>query len=58
MGFVVVGLEVFLVVGLVDDLVDVGIFVFGLFVVVVVFEGFKDFMKWLCDKYVIFMVKY
>lgn len=46
--FVIVGFEVFLVVGVVDCLCDVGFLIFGLFEVVVWLESFKSFIKEIC----------
>lgn len=57
-GLVVVGPEAPLVAGLVDDLQEAGIAVFGPSAAAAALEGSKDFMKRLCMKYDIPTAKY
>ncbi|KAJ7560595.1 hypothetical protein O6H91_04G136700 [Diphasiastrum complanatum] len=57
-GLVVVGPEAPLVSGLVDDLLEAGIYAFGPTAAAAALEGSKTFMKSLCDKYAIPTAKY
>lgn len=57
-GFIVVGFEVLLVVGVVDEFCVCGLCIFGFIKVVVQFESFKVFVKDFMKCYVIFMVVY
>lgn len=57
-GLMIVGFEVFLIEGLVDEFEKVGLCVFGLLKVVVIIEGSKQFVKDLMKKYDILIVEY